>query len=69
MANYAFKNQTVGKANVTDETDTTFTLQGINSDTNDANIIMGGISTLLWIVNWQAQNVTRITSQDIVETE
>lgn len=66
---YAFQNEKVGKANVTDETETTFTLQGINTSTNDANLIMGGISSLLWIVGWEAQDVTRILNQVVVETE
>lgn len=64
---YVFQNQKTGKATFNDDSDTTYSLNGINSETNDANLVMGGISYLLWIVGWEAQNVVRVVNQDIVE--
>lgn len=66
---YVFENQNTATTKITDETDTTFNLKGINGTTNDANIIMAGLSSMLDIVGWQVQDVTRVVNQDIVEEE
>ena len=64
---YVFDTQHNATAKVTDETDTTFNLKGINGTTNNADSIMAGLSSMLDIVGWQVQDVTRVVSQDIVE--
>lgn len=65
---YQFVNRSTGKSQVTDENDSTFTLNGINTETTDANVIMAGLSTLLDIVGWTVQDANRVVTQDIEET-
>lgn len=65
---YQFVNRSTGKSQITDENDSTFTLAGINTSTTDANVIMGGLSTLLDIVGWTVQDANRVVTQDIEET-
>ena len=65
---YQFVNRSTGKSQVTAENDSTFTLAGINTSTTDANVIMGGLSTLLDIVGWTVQDANRVVTQDIEET-
>lgn len=67
MANYRFSDQVLAKANITDEQNNTFTLQGINALETDANVIMGGMSYALSIVGWGVNDAVRIINQDIVE--
>lgn len=64
---YQFTNQNTAKATIQDDTQTKFTLTGINGKTNDADAVMGGLSTLLDIVGWGIQDVQRIVTQDIEE--
>lgn len=66
---YVFSNQTLAKATITDEQDNKFTMQGINAAETDANVIMGGMSTLLSIVGWDIKDAMRIINQDIEEAE
>lgn len=66
---YEFSNQVLSKAKITDETNETFTINGIAARTQDADMIMGGLSYLLDIVGWKTQDVTRIVNQDVVEKE
>lgn len=66
---YVFSTEQIGKAKITDETETTFTLTGINAKTNDANIVMGGLSILLDVVGWKVSEAVRIVNQDIEEEE
>ncbi len=65
---YQFTNEIVAKMKVTDDSGTDITLNGINGRENDANIIMGGISTLFDIVGWSAENAVRVVNQDVEET-
>jgi len=64
---YVFETQNNATTKITDETNTTFNLKGINGATNNADSIMAGLSSILDIVGWQVQDVTRVISQDIVE--
>lgn len=64
---YEFTNQNTAKAKITDETMSEFTLTGINGVTNDADAVMGGLSTLLDIVGWTVADAQRIVTQDIDE--
>jgi len=64
---YVFDTQKTATAKVTDETDTTFNLKGINGVTSNADSIMAGLSAILDVVGWQVQDVTRVVNQDIVE--
>ncbi len=64
---YEFNNQHTAKATITDETETKFTLTGINGVTNDATAVMGGLSILLDVVGWTIADATRIVTQDIDE--
>lgn len=66
---YEFKNQYTAKTKITDETDSTFTLTGINGVTTDATAVMGGLSILLDIVGWTVADAQRVITQDIEETE
>ena len=66
---YVFQNQAVGKATITDETDTKINLAGINTSIADANVIMGGLSTFVDIVGWTITDASRIVTQDIVGAE
>lgn len=66
---YVFSTEQIGKAKITDETSTAFTLTGINARTNDANAVMGGLSILLDVVGWQVSEAVRIVNQDIEEEE
>lgn len=66
---YQFTNRAAGKSQITDESNTTFTLAGINTATDNANSIMAGLSTLLNVVGWSVQDANRIVTQDIEETE
>ena len=65
---YQFVNRSTGKSQITDENASTFTLAGINTATTDANVIMGGLSTLLDIVGWTVADANRVVTQDIEET-
>lgn len=65
---YQFVNRTTGKSQVTDENNTTFTLNGINTQSNDATAIHNGLTTLLDIVGWTVTDANRIVTQDIEET-
>lgn len=62
-----FTNQNTAKAKIQDDTETTFTLTGINGKTNDAEAVMGGLSILLDVVGWGIQDAQRIVTQDIEE--
>lgn len=65
---YKFVNQQSGKSQVQLQGSTTsFTLNGINTTTTDANVIMEGLTTLLGLVNWTVGEANRITTQDIEE--
>ncbi len=64
---YEFNNQYTAKAKITDETETNFTLTGINGVTTDADAVMGGLSTLLGVVGWGIADAQRIVTQDIDE--
>lgn len=64
---YEFNNQYTAKATITDETETKFTLTGINGVTNDATAVMGGLSILLDVVGWGIADAQRIVTQDIDE--
>lgn len=66
---YEFSNQILGKVLITDEQGNEFTLTKINTQSNDANILMGGLSYMLDIVGWSVQNATRVVNQDVVEGE
>ncbi len=66
---YQFSNEIVAKMKVTDDSDNDITLNGINGQETDANVIMGGINTLFDIVGWGTQNAIRIVNQDVQETE
>lgn len=62
-----FTNQNTAKATIKDDTQTKFTLTGINGKTNDAEAVMGGLSILLDVVGWGIQDAQRIVTQDIEE--
>lgn len=62
-----FTNQNTAKATIQDDTQTKFTLTGINGKTNDADAVMGGLSILLDVVGWGIQDAKRIVTQDIEE--
>lgn len=62
-----FTNQNTAKAKIQDDSETTFTLTGINGKTNDADAVMGGLSILLDVVGWGIQDAQRIVTQDIEE--
>lgn len=62
-----FTNQNTAKATIQDDTQTKFTLTGINGKTNDAEAVMGGLSILLDVVGWGIQDAQRIVTQDIEE--
>lgn len=64
---YVFTNEGVGKAKITDETETELTLAGINTSGNDANQFMNGITTMLDLVGWTIQDAIRIVNQDVEE--
>lgn len=64
---YQFNNQYTAKAKIQDDTESEFTLTGINGVTNDADAVMGGLSILLDIVGWGIQDAQRIVTQDIDE--
>lgn len=64
---YIFSNQTTGKAQVTDENDNTFTITGINTREQDANVMMAGLSYLLDVVGWKVTDAVRIVNQDVIE--
>lgn len=64
---YQFNNQNTAKAKITDETESEFTLTGINGKTNDADAVMGGLSIMLDIVGWTVADAQRIVTQDIDE--
>lgn len=66
---YEFSTQNVAKATITDELDSKFTITGINGKTNDATMIMGGLSIMLDIVGWTIADASRIITQDIEEVE
>lgn len=62
-----FTNQNTAKATIQDDTQTKYTLTGINGKTNDAEAVMGGLSILLDVVGWGIQDAQRIVTQDIEE--
>lgn len=64
---YVFNNQVIAKATITDEEDNKFTMQGIAANETDANVIMGGMSSLLGIVGWSIKDAVRVINQDIEE--
>lgn len=64
---YQFNNQYTAKAKIQDETESEFTLTGINGKTTDADAVMGGLSILLDVVGWGIQDAQRIVTQDIDE--
>lgn len=64
---YIFQNQAQGKVQITDDSETSYTLTGIATGSNDANVLMGGLSIMLDIVGWTVGDVTRVVSQDVVE--
>lgn len=64
---YVFSDQVLAKASITDTDHQTFTIQGIAATETDANIVRGGISTLLDIVGWSIKDAVRVVNQDIVE--
>lgn len=64
---YQFSNQYTAKAKIQDDTESEFTLTGINGVTNDADAVMGGLSILLDIVGWGIADAQRIVTQDIEE--
>lgn len=66
---YVFSDQIISKAKITDELNSTFTINGINGTITSADSIMGGLSYLLDIVGWSVQDAVRIVNQDIVEEE
>lgn len=66
---YQFVNRSSGKTQITDETNAVFTLNGINTKTDDADMIMDGLETLLDIVGWTIADVNRVVTQDIEEGE
>lgn len=66
---YQFTNRASGKSQITDESNTTFTLAGINTVTENADSIMAGLSTLLDVVGWSVQDANRIVTQDIEEAD
>lgn len=66
---YQFTNRTTGKSQITDDSNTVITLNGINTSTTDANVIMSGLTTLLGIVGWAIQDANRVVTQDITEAD
>ena len=50
-----------------------FTLQGVNAQISDANVILGGVNQLLSIVNFQnhyeSEYVVRTVNQNVVAHE
>lgn len=64
---YIFSNQSTGKVQVTDENDNKFTITGINTREQDANIMMAGLSYLLDVVGWSVTDAVRIVNQDVIE--
>lgn len=64
---YTFETEHSGTVQIVDETNTKFKLQGINGTTNDADAIIEGLTTMLDIVGWTLQDVTRIVNQNIIE--
>lgn len=64
---YIFSNQASGKAQIKDENDNQFTLTGINTHDNDANVMMAGLSYLLDVVGWKVSEAVRVVNQDVVE--
>lgn len=64
---YKFTNQNVGKATIKDEESNSFSLNGINTKNDDANVMMSGLSIMLGIVGWEIQDASRIVTQDVEE--
>ena len=67
---YEFENQIVAKMKVSEDSSgqEAITLSGVNGQETNANSIMGGISTLLDIVGWNAGYAVRIVNQQVEET-
>ncbi len=65
---YQFTNEIVAKIKVTEDSGSDITLNGVNGRETDANVIMGGVSSLFDIVGWRVTEATRIVNQDIEET-
>ena len=66
---YRFNNQYTAKAKIQDDTESEFTLTGINGATDNADSIMSGLTILLDIVGWGVQDAQRIVTQDIEEVD
>jgi len=66
---YRFNNQYTAKAKIQDDTESEFTLTGINGATDNADSIMSGLTILLDIVGWGIQDAQRIVTQDIEEVD
>jgi len=66
---YQFTNRTTGKSQITDDSDAAITLNGINTTTTDANVIMSGLTQLLGLVGWTIKDANRVVTQDIEEVQ
>ena len=66
---YQFANRTTGKSQITDDSNTDITLNGINTTTTDANVIMSGLTQLLGLVGWTIRDANRVVTQDIEEVQ
>lgn len=66
---YQFTNRTTGKSQITDDSNTDITLNGINTTTTDANVIMSGLTQLLGLVGWTIREANRVVTQDIEEVQ
>lgn len=64
---YQFSNQVTAKMSITDETETKFSIQGINARETNADIIMAGLTEMLDVVGWSISEAQRIITQDVVE--
>lgn len=66
---YQFSNEASATMKVTmsDSTDV-INLKGVNGRETDANVVMGGISTLLGIVGWSTRDAARVVTQNVEET-
>lgn len=74
--NYEFTTDKVGKVTLNNFRGTygkKFTLHGVNAQISDANVIIGGVSQLLSIVNFQNQyepeDSVRTVNQNVVANE
>lgn len=65
---YKFTNQAVASSKVTDTNNTEFTLKGVNGKTDDAGMVIEGLTIMLNIVGWTINEANRIVTQDIEES-